>query len=189
MLFWIMVAVAAFHAAYASANTSFLIVLYLFALLQLAQADRWRKAFYSGLAVGLLIAVVRLQFFWRIFSGGAVALWLVYAFWIGLFVALARLCLVRLGPRWGWLLIPFVWTGLEYFRSELYYLRFSWLNVGYAFAGAPWQGALKLAGVYGVGFLLDQPCRGRCLSVAEVQNPVFGRAARSAPAASASWGS
>ena len=118
------------------------------------RADRWRKAFYSGLAVGLLIAAVRLAFFWRIFSGGAFALWLVYAFWIGLFVALARLCLVRLGPKWGWLLIPFVWTGLEYFRSELYYLRFSWLNAGYAFVGAPWQGALRLAGVYGIGFLL-----------------------------------
>jgi apolipoprotein N-acyltransferase len=149
-----MVAAAAFHAAYASANVSFLAVLYFFALLQLAQADRWRKAFYSGLTVGLLIALVRLQFFWRLFSGGAVALWLVYAFWIGLFVALARLCLVRFGTKWVWLLIPFVWTGLEYFRSELYYLRFSWLNAGYAFIGAPWQPVLKLTGVYGVGFLL-----------------------------------
>jgi len=154
MLSWIVVAVAAFHAAYASSKASFLIPLYLFALLQLARADRWRKAFYSGLAVGLLIAALRLQFLWRIFSGGAVVLWLVYAFWIGLFVALARLCLVRFGPRWGWLLIPLVWTGLEYFRSELYYLRFSWLNAGYAFVGAPWQPALRLTGVYGLGFLL-----------------------------------
>lgn len=154
ILLWVLVAVASFHAAYASANASFLIVLYLFALLQLARTDRWRKAFYSGLAVGFLIAAFRLAFFWRVFSGGAIALWLVYAFWIGLFVALARLCLGRFGPRWGWLLIPFAWTGLEYFRSELYYLRFSWLNAGYAFAGAPWQGALKLAGTYGVGFLL-----------------------------------
>ena len=154
LLCWIMVAVAAFHAAYACPNASFLVVLYLFALLQLAQVDRWRKAFYSGLTVGLLIALVRLQFFCRLFSGGAVALWLVYAFWIGLFEALARLCLVRLGPRRGWLLIPFVWTGVEYFRSELYYLRFSWLNPGYAFIGAPWQAVLKLTGVYGLGLLL-----------------------------------
>ena len=95
------------------------VVLYLFALLRLAQADRWRLAFYPGLAVGLLIAGVRLAFFWRIFSGGAMALWLVYAFWIGLFVALARLCLRRFGPRWGWVLIPFVWVGLEYFRDTL----------------------------------------------------------------------
>ena len=209
IFFWVAVAAATFHAAYASVSTSPLIVLYLFALLRLAQTDQWRKAFYPGLAVGLLIAVIRLAFFWRLFSGGALALWLVYAFWIGLFVALARLCLRtselherlgveqrtgvspltpslspsdgervpfragegsladaakfhgsgraslrKLGPKWGWLLIPFIWTGLEYFRSELYYLRFSWLNVGYAFAGAPWQGALKPVGAYGVGFLL-----------------------------------
>jgi apolipoprotein N-acyltransferase len=154
LFFWIIVAAAAFHAAYASASTSPLIVLYLFALLRLAQTDRWRKAFYPGLAVGFLIAAVRLAFFWRLFSGAALALWVVYAFWIGLFVALARLCLVKFGPRWGWLLIPFVWTGLEYFRSELYYLRFSWLNPSYAFVGTPWQGVLKLVGNYGAGFLL-----------------------------------
>jgi apolipoprotein N-acyltransferase len=151
---WIVVAAAAFHAAYASATLSFLIVLYLFALVQLARADGWRQAFYSGLAVGLLVAAVRLAFFWRIFSGGAGALWLVYAFWIALFVALARLCMVRFGRKWGWLLIPVVWAGIEYFRCELYYLRFSWLNAGYALTGACWQGALKPIGVYGVGFLL-----------------------------------
>lgn len=154
LLLWITVAAAAFHAAYAFVNASFLMVVYLFALLRLAQTDRWRMAFYAGLAVGLLIAAARLTFFWRIFSCGAIALWLVYAFWLGLFVALARLCLARLGPAWGWVMIPFVWTGLEYFRSELYYLRFSWLNVGYAFAGAPWQAALKVTGTYGAGFLL-----------------------------------
>jgi apolipoprotein N-acyltransferase len=154
LLSWILVAAAAFHGAYAAGKTSLLMPLYLFALLQLAQADRWDKAFSGGLAVGLLIAMGRLAFFWRLFSGAAVALWLVYAFWIGLFVALARLCLLQFSPKWGWLLVPFVWTGLEYFRSELYYLRFSWLNAGYAFAGAPWQGALGSTGVYGAGFLL-----------------------------------
>ena len=147
ILFWVMVAAAAFHAAYASANGSFLIVLYLFALLQLAQTDRWRKAFYPGLAVGLLIAAVRLEFFWRLFSGGAAR-------------AVASVCLLdRLvcgvgaavpgaaRPEMG-LAAHSVSSGpgLEYFRSELYYLRFSWLNVGYAFAGAPWQGALKPTG-------------------------------------------
>ncbi len=150
---WTFVAAAAFHGAYASARTSWLIVFYLFALLQLAQANTWRQSLYSGLAVGLLIAVGRLGFFWNIFSGGAGALWLVYAFWVALFVAVGRLFLRRFGP-WGWLLLPFLWVGLEYFRSELYYLRFSWLNPGYAFAGAPWQVPLRHLGMYGIGFLL-----------------------------------
>ena len=51
------------------------------------------------------------------------------------------------------ILIPFLWTGLEYFRSELYYLRFSWLNAGYAFADNLQWLPLKQLGVYGMGFL------------------------------------
>ena len=49
---------------------------------------------------------------------------------------------------------PFLWTGLEYFRSELYYLRFTWLNAGYAFADHVQAVPFAWLGVYGVGFLL-----------------------------------
>lgn len=158
VLLWVILAAAAFHAAYAWPPASSLVVVYLLALVQLARADTWRKAFYSGLAVGLLIAAVRLAFFYRIFGAGAAVLWLVYAFWLGLFVALARLWL-NYGRTTGsaakqlaaWSLIPFLWCGLEYFRSELYYLRFSWLSPGFAFSPADIPAGL---GVYGIGFLL-----------------------------------
>src|SRR6185436_8083292 len=40
-----------------------------------------------------------------------------------------------------------------YFRSELYYLKFSWVNAGYAFAGSSLQPLLKWMGMYGLGFL------------------------------------
>ena len=233
---WVVIAAGAFHAAYLSTYTSVLILVYLFALVQLAQAGTWRKTYYSGLAVGLLIATGRLDFFWGIFSGGAMALWYVYAFWIGLFVALTGACLRagraasappgtpgrahphtapgvrpssgaaslewvdaldgadavllaeaaapgdgrtpvpsrsmgavrgcarpgRAATQWmrrtlawsGWLVIPFLWLGLEYFRSELYYLRFSWLSPGYGFPGAPWHWPLHAFGIYGTGFVL-----------------------------------
>jgi apolipoprotein N-acyltransferase len=151
---WVLIAAGAFHLAYVVPETSFLVVLYVFALLQLARNNSGRKAFYSGLSVGLLIAVGRLDFFWNIFGGGAPALWFVYAFWIGLFTALARLCWVRLGSAWASVLIPFVWCGLEYFRSELYYLRFSWLSPSYGFGLAPLGVPLHQAGTYGIGFLL-----------------------------------
>ncbi len=154
ILCWVVIASVAFFGAYLSAKSAFVVVVYLFALMQLALGGTWRKAFYPGLIVGLLIAVVQLAFFWKIFSQGAVALWLVYAFWIGLFVAMARVCLRAL-PGWaGWVAVPFVWTGLEYFRSELYYLRFSWLSPGYAFAEGGWEPVLKGLGTYGVGFVL-----------------------------------
>src|SRR5208283_4563722 len=50
-------------------------------------------------------------------------------------------------------LIPIVWTGIEYFRSELYYLKFSWLNVGYIFSNFHPAPILSY-GMYGVGFLI-----------------------------------
>lgn len=46
---------------------------------------------------------------------------------------------------------PVLWTGLEYFRSELYYLRFAWINVGFAFWDRPGLLPTGILGVYGVG--------------------------------------
>src|ERR1041385_5144963 len=68
MALWVGVAGLSFHVAYAWRQAGFFVIAYLFALAQLARLDTWRKAFYSGLAVGLLIAGGRLDFFWTIFS-------------------------------------------------------------------------------------------------------------------------
>src|SRR5262249_6814573 len=103
---------------------------------------------------GFLGAATQLAFFFRIFSGGAVALWLVLAFWVGLFVALARLCLRRLPAAWGWVVRPLILCGLGDFRSELYYLRFAWVSPGFAFGVAPALVPLRHLGTYGVGFVL-----------------------------------
>jgi apolipoprotein N-acyltransferase len=151
---WTLAGALAFHVAYAIPELSFLVVLYLYALVQLAKAKTSRGAFYSGLALGLMAGAPRLAFFWTIFSGGAVALWLVYAFWIALFAIMARSAINRLGSVWGWIALPFLWTGLEFFRSELYYLRFAWLNPAFGFSENPWLVPLNQTGVYGVGFLL-----------------------------------
>lgn len=148
------IGIIAFHLAYCFAACSFLIVFYLAALAALARQPTSRRAFYFGLSAGLLAYAPQLSCFYTIFGPAAIALWLVLAFWVGLFGLLARLCLVHFGPRWATVLIPFVWTGLEYFRSELYYLRFSWLNAGYAFSEHVQAVPFGLLGVYGLGFVL-----------------------------------
>jgi apolipoprotein N-acyltransferase len=51
-------------------------------------------------------------------------------------------------------LIPFVWCGLEYFRSERYYLRFAWISPGFGFGVAPGLAPLRHLGTYGLGFVL-----------------------------------
>jgi len=152
-LLWAAGAVGAFHLAYGSPPLSWLMVGYLFCLVQLARMRTGRQAFYFGLGVGFLTLAPQLTCFWVIFKAAAIALWLVLAFWVALFVAVARVCLLTFPSRASFLLIPFVWTGLEYFRSELYYLRFSWLNVGYVLSGSPFWGVLHWVGMYGAGFL------------------------------------
>ncbi len=147
-LVYMLTAVAAFTLAYSFNAASFLIVVYLYCLISLARVKTSRQAFYFGLGVGMLAYPIQATFFWNIFGPTAIALWFVLAFWLGLFVMLSRLCLVNFKLPWGSLLIPFLWTGLEYFRSELYYLRFSWLNVGYTLFGS------SFVGVYGVGFVV-----------------------------------
>jgi len=151
---WVVVASAAFHLAYAIPHASFVVVVYLFALVQLARAGSWRGAAYSGLAVGFLVATGQLAFFWNVFGGGAIALFCVFAFWVALFVALARLALLRLGLIWGAAVLPIIWCGLEYFRSELYYLRFSWLSPGLAFGPVAFESPAYFLGNYGIGFAL-----------------------------------
>src|SRR5882757_10822580 len=90
--------------------------------------------------------------FWVFFGLSSIVLWLIFAFWTVLFVIFGRLCLNNLGAVRGGLLLPFRSTGLEYFRSELYYLRFSWLNIGYAFSASAYRPALNFLGMYGIGF-------------------------------------
>ena len=149
-------AAACFHIAYSPGNVPGLPLFsigYVACLTQLARVKRARFSFYFGLLTGLLCVAPQLDCFWRIFSSAAIPLWCILAFWIAAFVMLIHLLLARLGPLWTALFVPFVWTGLEYFRSELHYLKFSWLNVGYAFAG--WQLApFHLLGMFGVGFVI-----------------------------------
>jgi apolipoprotein N-acyltransferase len=147
-------ALVAFDLACAVPQLSFLIVFYLWCLFELARLRTGRQAFYSGLIVGFATAASQLFFFWNIFGAAAIALWMVLAFWMGLFVALARFCRLNFNRMAACILIPLVWTGLEYFRSELYYLRFSWLTTGFVLSDARSWLPFHLLGVYGMGFVL-----------------------------------
>jgi apolipoprotein N-acyltransferase len=148
------VAVIAFQLSYSLVCCGFLFFLFLWCLFELTRLKTTRQAVYLGLATGMLVYAPQLRFFWTIFGPTAIALWLVPAFWLALFLVLGRASRLRFGPVPAALLIPFLWIGVEYFRSELYYLRFSWLNAGYAFAENHSWLPYKFLGSYGVGFLL-----------------------------------
>jgi len=128
---WLAIAIACFHAAYTSVQypaAGLLIFGYALGLVKLTNQPTVRRAFYFGLATGFLCYGPQLWFFFKIFNVAAVVLWLVLAFWVGLFTAISCGAIRRWGmPKAAWL-IPIIWTGLEYFRSELYYLKFSCLD-------------------------------------------------------------
>src|ERR1017187_7132485 len=154
---WLALAVMSFHLAYTSLKfpaAGLLIFGYAFGLVKLADQPNVRRAFYFGLATGFLCYASQAWFLWNFFKAAAIVLWLVLAFWIGLFAAVVCGSLRRWGKvKTAWL-IPIVWTGIEYFRSELYFLKFSWLNVGYTLpVQASGFGAIHL-GMFGAGLVI-----------------------------------
>lgn len=147
------VSVATFHLAFWNGSWSFLILVFLFCLFRLSSLKTGWQSFAFGVGIGLAIYVPYLSFFWKLFGAWSIALWLVLPFWLGVFLVMIRWCLMEWGI-WGLAVAaPFVWTGLEYFRSELYYFRFSWLAPGYAFANAGELEYPAVYGVYGISFL------------------------------------
>jgi apolipoprotein N-acyltransferase len=146
--------VVSFHLAYEFAVCAPLILLFLFCVFRLAHTATRQEAMYLGWILGLLIYGPQLAFFWTIFGFGAVALWMVLATWLAVYLVLQRFALLKLSAPWAALSAPVLWTGVEYFRSELYPLKFSWLNAGYVFAPYPEAALLRVFGMYGVGFVL-----------------------------------
>ncbi len=170
-----------FHLAFAFSALAGLIVLLPFALIGLSRLPQWRMAFYGGIAIGLLCYAPRLAFFWSIFKAAAIPLWVILSVWLGLFAAALwwlqrRLFIGRASPPgqsgllkeaaehplagrgrpaysslWLLLVAPVLWTALEFFRSELYWLRFAWLTPGMAFE--QWPGLIGTLGSYGIGFV------------------------------------
>jgi apolipoprotein N-acyltransferase len=147
------VAVISFTLAYAFSPCAFLMIVFLWCLFRLAYLGTHRQAYYFGLAIGVAIYTPHLWFFHVTFGLGAVALWYILPCWLGLFLMLGRACLFRFGPTTWACLAPFLWTGFEFFRSESYYLRFSWLSPGLAFSNSSALYFLSAYGVYGIGFL------------------------------------
>src|SRR5579872_5115377 len=124
-------AVAAFYLAYEYEAAGAAAAIYLACLSQLAWVKSSRLAFYLGLAIGFSVASIHLRFMRDLFGPAAIGLWAIFGIWIALFLLLARIVVGR-WPRYGALWLPVIWLSLEYFRSELYYLRFAWLTPGFA---------------------------------------------------------
>ncbi len=151
---WLLAGMATFHAAYVTPAAGGWLLLTYLTLVQLTRLEPGRTSFLIGCLFGFSLVAPQLSFFFNIFSWAAVPLWIVLSFWFGLFLWLG--CHMRRQfSAWAFVLtLPIVWLGLEYFRSELYYLRFSWLNAGFTMGLHLPGGLLQMFGVYGLGMML-----------------------------------
>ncbi len=100
----------------------------------------------------MAIYVPHLLFFRSVFGPAALPLWLVAGLPIAIFLLVLHTVHRRLGSVWALCLTPMLWTGVEYFRAEVWYLRFAWLLPGQAAAFLPGVRMMGL-GVYAIGFL------------------------------------
>ena len=116
---WITFAAASFFFAQRR-SLGWLTIPCAYALIALSEQTTHRRATYLPMLAGFLFYVPPLGFFWTIFGPAAIALWYVLAFWVALFGLLVFLARRRWGNGWALVLAPLIWTGLEYFRGELY---------------------------------------------------------------------
>lgn len=148
----ILIAGVGYGIAFATRNGGAAILIALPCILLLDRMGTARRAFYAGLLCGLASYVPHLWFFGSIFGASAAALWCVAAIPVGIVVLLRFRARQYFGPTAAMRLTPVFWTGVEFFRSELYYLKFAWILPGQVVAFAPGLRWLWF-GVYGLGFL------------------------------------
>ncbi len=130
------------------------LILTVLGLNRLTWTQGGRSSFWLGALLGMGMFVPPLGFFWTVFGPFALVLWGILASWVGAFVFLAARCRRRFRPFVNAMLIPLLWLGLEYFRSELYPLRFAWVTLGSACAQSGWSFLYAIVGGYGFGAVM-----------------------------------
>lgn len=123
-----------------------------FPLLLALQGASAKIGFRLGLLWGVLTYGVTLSWLWTLFGVMAIPLWIMLASFIGIFgLAYGRLTTEKRTALWPGLLAAVLWVGVEYFRSEIFSLRFPWITPG---TGLPPNGLTPIVGVYGVSFVV-----------------------------------
>jgi len=111
-----------------------------------------RSSFYLGLAFGFVAYCGALQWLRSIFAGAAVPLYGILALFVALPALIARLLSRRVGSPWfKALLTASLFAAFEFFRCELFFLKFPWISAGSAL-GPNWL--TPFIGVYGCSFLI-----------------------------------
>lgn len=121
--------------------------------LALEKARDAREASNLGGLWGLLVYGILLHWFVRVFGMMAAGLWCALALFPALFCwVVFKNNLLR--SRWALPAVPVLWMGIEFFRSEVWFLKFSWFSLGYSFWDELPVFFAGSVGVYGLSLLL-----------------------------------
>jgi len=118
-------------------NVPYLLPVAMAALLYVLRDAEVRQAAYIGLACGAVYFGGTLFWFVNLFGPAAVPLIGIEVAFVVMFAVLHAWLRKRLPRVPVWLLAPVAWTAVEYFRSELFFLNFGWMGLGYAVVNYP----------------------------------------------------
>jgi apolipoprotein N-acyltransferase len=111
-----------------------------------------RNWFRFGFFQGMITYSISLFWFYHIFRAGAVCLFMILALFTGIFSIIYGSTRSKIkNPFLDILFVACVWTSIEFFRSEIYFLKFPWITTGSAI-GVTYL--TPVIGVYGISFLI-----------------------------------
>ncbi len=114
-----------------------------------------RKALNLGYVWGLIFFLGTLHWFYQTVGAFGFILIGILSIFPAIFSSLVTFIRKKHGPATAAVLIPFIWTGIEYFRSELWYLKFAWAGLGYSqHAYTPMIQISDITGIYGISFVI-----------------------------------
>lgn len=118
-------------------------------------AKKYFMARAGGFIFGFLFYSLSLRWLWNIFPGFSVLLWIAIALFPALFSWALFLLKRRFNRAFALLFAPFIWLGLEYFRSECWPLKFAWVTPGFSQAtNLPLLQFASVFGVYGISVIV-----------------------------------
>jgi apolipoprotein N-acyltransferase len=121
-------------------------------LLIIATNTTERSAFYCGFLQGMIAYGSSLYWFTNIFQSGAFVLHAILSLFTGIFCLLLNMTNKKIrSPILKALFAAVCWTAIEFFRSEIFWLRFTWITPGIAL-GPTWLS--PFVGVYGTSFIV-----------------------------------
>ena len=116
----------------------------------------FRKAPSLGLLLGAILSYGTLHWLYNIFGVTALPLIAVLSLFIFMYAFILKFILSRWRHKFALpISAPILWVAIEYFRSEGWWLKFSWMSLGYSQHNfLPILQFASIFGQYGISFLI-----------------------------------